>query len=306
MELIGLGRIRDVIDHEVAFDAVREGMIRLAAGEVVAPHEILMNVAPSRAIHIKGAHLVSDRWAVCKVATTGFPGGSQSGCSFLLDVVTGRPAAVLDDDGWLTHMRTAAAGALATDVLANAGDIEVAVLGTGVQAGLQVEALRARREVVDLRVWGRRLERAEGVARSHGGRACATVTEAVQEADVVITCTGASSPFLSIAQLAPGTHVTALGSDNVGKRELDIGFGDAVDVLVADDVANCSQSGELRFLPRSIRERTIPFAHVVAGVVPGRTSPHQVTVADLCGIGTYDAAIAGPVATALLGEPEEA
>lgn len=304
MELIGLGRIRDIVDHEVAFDAVRDGLVRLSAGEVVAPHEILMNIAPSGAVHLKGAHVVGHRWAVCKISTAGFPGAPRSGCSFLVDVLTGRPAAVLADDGWLTHMRTAAAGALATDLLANPGDVTVAVLGTGDQAGHQTDALRARRRIVDLRVWGRRLERAEAVAGSQGGRACATVADAVRGADVVITCTGAYSPFLSIDQLSPGTHVTAVGSDNTGKRELDIGFGDAVDVLVADDIANCSQSGELRFLPRAVRERAISFADLAAGLVPGRTAQHQITVADLCGIGIYDAAIAGPVATALLGEIE--
>lgn len=306
MELIELERIRDVVDHDVAFEAVRDGLVRLATGTVVAPQEILMNVAPSGVVHMKAAHVVGSRWAVCKIAGLGFAEEPRSGCSLLLDVGNGRAVAVLADDGWLTHMRTAAAGALATDLLANPGDVTVAVLGTGRLAGFQIDALRARRRIADLRVWGRRLERAESVATAQGGRACATVAEAVGGADVVITCTSAYSPFLSIAQLSPGTHVTALGSDNVGKRELDIGFGDAVDVLVADDVANCSQSGELRFLPRAIREQSIRFADLVAGRVGGRTSRHQLTVADLCGIGTYDAAIAGPVATALLGEPEGA
>ena len=150
-----------------------------------------MNIAPSGVVHMKGAYVAGDRWAVCKIGTAGFAGESRSGCSFLLDVATGRPAAVLDDDGWLTHMWTAAAGALAADFPANPGDI-----------------------------------------------------------------------------------------------------------------ANCSQSGELRFLPRAIRERSVVLADLVAGVVPGRTSRHQVTVADLCGIGTDDAAIAAPVAMALLGKPE--
>lgn len=304
MELIGLEQIRHIVDHDIAFAAVREGLVRLAAGEVAAPQEILMNIAPSGVVHLKGAYVARGRWAVCKVSTAGFPSESRSGCSFLIDAATGRPAAVLDDDGWLTHMRTAAAGALATDLLANPGEIAVAVLGTGFQAGFQIDALRGRRQIVDLRVWGRRLERAEAVAGAQGGRPCATVAEAVRDADVVITCTSSYSPLLSIDQLSPGTHVTALGSDNIGKRELDIGFGDAVDVLVADDIANCSQNGELRFLPRVIRERAIDLADLVAGVVPGRTSRHQVTVADLCGIGTYDAAIAAPIAVALLGETE--
>lgn len=303
MELIGLDRIREVVDHDAVYVAVRNGLVALSAGQVAAPNDILMEVAPAGVVHVKAAHVTGRRWAVCKLWTGGFAGSSHSGCSFLVDAGTGRTAAVLDDGGWLTDMRTSAAGALATELLANPGDLTVAVLGTGVQARLQIEALRARRVMTDLRIWGRRPERAESLAASHGGRACPGVTEAVAGADVVITCTSAYSPFLSIGQLAPGTHVTALGSDNVGKRELDIGFGDAVDVLVADDAVNCSRSGELRFLPRAVRERAISFADLAAGVVPGRTSQHQITVADLCGIGTYDAAIAGLVATALIDEP---
>lgn len=100
--------------------------------------------------------------------------------------------------------------------------------------------------------------------------------------------------------------MTALGSHNIGKRALDIGFGDAVDVLTADDRATCSKAGELRYLPRAARERAISFADLATCVATGRTSQRQITIADLCGIGTYDAAIAGLVGDALIGEPGDA
>lgn len=153
---------------------------------------------------MKAAHVVDRRWAVYKVATGGSADASRSGCSFLFDAVTGRPVAVLDDDGWLIDMRTAAAGSLATDLLANPGDVTVAVLGTGTQAGLQINEVRARRRTVDLRVWGRSSEHAEVLAASKGGRACASVAGAVADSDVVITCTSAEPPSCRSHSWHPG------------------------------------------------------------------------------------------------------
>ena len=297
MRIIELAAIQEVVTPEGAFAAVRSSMLTLAAGGVNAPDEFAMHLASGGELHIKGAHLDGTDWIATKVASGGFPDAPNAGCTLLLNAHTGAPEVILDDAGWLTEMRTAAAGAIATDALANPGPLRVAVLGTGIQARFQIEALRARRDVDELTIWGRTAEHAARLADEVGGDAAVTVDAAVSTADAVVTCTSARTPILENSR--PGQHITAMGADTVGKRELGQAVLDSATVIAADDVAICSRVGELQHAP-GLAKAAVNLYDVVAGNATGREHADAVTVADLCGIGTYDAAIAGLVASALL------
>lgn len=297
MKIVDLPSIQAVVNPMVAFDAVRASMLTLAAGGVNAPDEFAMHLDSGGELHIKGAHLGGSPWIAMKVATGGFPDAPNAGCTMLVDAVTGAPAVILDDNGWLTEMRTAAAGAIATDTLANDGPLRVAVLGTGIQARFQIDALRDRREVAELRVWGRTATNAEALAAEVGATVAESPEAAVADVDVVLTCTSSKEAILEM--VAPGTHITAMGSDMVGKRELGPAILDAAAVLAADDVTICARVGELQHMPHRVTV-AVNLYDVVAGNAPGRSSTADITVADLCGIGTYDAAIAGSVADQVL------
>lgn len=290
--------VQAVIDPASAYEAVTAALEALATGQVETPGEIAVRVQPSGDVHVKGAHIRGTAWIVFKVASGSFPDAPNSGCTMLLRASTGAPEIIIDDGGWLTEVRTAAAGAIAADALAKPGPARVAILGTGLQARFQLEALRNRREVTATSVWGRNPDKADRFAAAQNATACRTVAEAVDGADIVVTTTSATEPFLHADLLEPGMHITAMGSDTVGKRELGTGVLDAADIVVADDPDVCVRVGELQHATEHLG-RTVPLASVVAGIVPGRTTPTDITVADLCGIGTYDAAIAGLAASRL-------
>ena len=118
--------------------------------------------------------------------------------------------------------------------------------------------------------------------------------EAVEGADVVITCTASRAPLVESAWLAQGAHVTAVGSDGPGKQELDPAIVRAADVLVVDSLDQCSRLGELQHAPDQA-DRAVELGAVCAGEAPGRTGESQLTVCDLTGVGVQDVAAANAV-----------
>jgi ornithine cyclodeaminase len=271
---------------------------------VLLPDELAL-VPPGGEIHIKGAFVVGAPWIVFKVAT-GFPDNEvhglaiNDGFSVVLDAQTGAPTAILRDRGWLTELRTAAAGALAAELLSRSDASRAAIIGAGAQASWQLRALRAVRPIREVRVYNRTTERAERFVRNEEWsglhlRVAETVEEAVAGADVIVTTTASRSPILEAAWVAPGTHITAMGSDFPSKQELGIGLLAAADRVVADAVAVCARVGELHHALVAgalAQDAAIELCDLVAGRSPGRTDPSQITIADLCGLGVYDAAVA--------------
>jgi ectoine utilization protein EutC len=225
---------------------------------------------------------------------------SLGGLMVLLDTETGVPRAALFDGGYLTDLRTALAGAVAADHLAIADATRAAVIGAGVQARLQLEALRLVRPIEHVCVWARSLERATSfaaeVATSLGirVRVATSAAEAAADAHILITTTPATAPVLTADALHPGLHVTAIGSDAEHKQELDAAVLRGADLVVVDHRGQSERLGELRgaldrgFDPVDVVE----LGEVVAGHVPGRPSDDAITVCDLTGTGAQDTAIA--------------
>ncbi|GAB2866150.1 ectoine utilization protein EutC [Actinocorallia aurea] len=258
--------------------------------------------------HIKAAHLPGNGHFVVKVATW-FPGnrelGLPEGGGFvaLLDARTGAVAAVLEDEHHLSDLRTAAAGAVAARALSRPDSARATVLGTGRQARLQTAALTLVRDIEHVTVWGRT---PEGAARLVGQlradlpdvriEAVSDARAAVRDADVIVTATAGSAPVLRGDWLRPGQHVTAIGADDDIKREFDGAVLSRADRVFVDsrdlnlrygDVAAALAEGSIT--PERV---TGELGEVLAGRLPGRTSPEAITVAKLIGIGPQDLAAA--------------
>ena len=191
--------------------------------------------------------------------------------------------------------------ALAADLLARPDASRVALLGAGAQARFQLEALLDVREISDVQVWNRTPERAEGFAAAVRAELGLPVTvardvrSAVEQAEIVVTTTASRVPLLYADWLQPGTHVTAMGADFPDKRELAADVLERADVVAADRVEVCARVGEVHHgLADGVLERAavLELADLVVGRVPGRTGADQITVADQCGLGAYDAAMA--------------
>lgn len=251
--------------------------------------------------HVKSAWLRDRPVFVIKVAS-GFydnPGRglpSSNGLMLVLSAETGTPLALLQDEGYLTDVRTALAGALAAKYLAPRDATVVGIIGAGLQARLQLEALvRTRvRSLERAMVWSRRPEAAARLASEMRSldltvEACASVAELMLESQLVVTTTPAREPLIGIRDLHPGLHITAIGADLPGKQELHADVLAAADLVVCDRLSQARTAGELQ---HAVHLPATELGDIIIGKRPGRQSPDAITVCDLTGLGVQDAAIA--------------
>jgi ornithine cyclodeaminase len=225
---------------------------------------------------------------------------SLNGLMILLSASTGLVQAVFLDNGYLTELRTAAAGAVAARHLAP----EVAtagVMGTGAQARAQIAAAHLVRPFRRVLVWGRDPAKAAACAQDISlglgieARAEADPARLVAESQLVVTATPSERPILSADWLHPGLHITAMGADQPGKTEIDPRVLAEADAYVCDRVSQCERSGELaaaRAAGLWPGGTPAELGEVIAGTRPGRSRPEDITVCDLTGTGAQDTAIA--------------
>jgi ornithine cyclodeaminase len=313
--------IRGLIGPAQALREVREAFVRLARGQATLPDVIGFDVpgkrpdAPAGEVHVKGAYLHGAAFYSIKEAAgfygnpaRGLPAGS--GVVLVFDAGTGFLRGLLFDNGYLTDLRTGAAGALAADLLARKSVGRVGILGSGTQARHQLEALlgvRAPRRVV---VSGRSPERALAYARETEARfgiaveLAASARQAVEGSDVVITTTPSREPIVRGEWVRAGAHITAVGSDGPDKHEVFPEVLARADKVVADRLDQCLRLGEIHhavasglLAPGSVHGE---LGEIAAGLKPGRTRDDEITVADLTGVGIQDTAVAGFVLTEAL------
>ena len=299
--------LRAAVSPERAVAAMRTAFEADGLGRTRVPAVINLDVPSAHGeFHVKTAYIEGVPHVAVKIASgfydnpsRGLPSGS--GLMAIFDAATGLPVALLLDNGFLTDIRTAAAGALAADLLAAREIGTVGVLGSGVQARWQVRCLRTVRSFRRVVAWSptrAHLDayRAEMCGEGFDVDAAASAEDVCRAADVLITATPARSPLVDAAWIREGMHITALGSDSPGKQELHADCLDRADLVVVDRFAQCSAFGELKHaLDAGLLTRNDVHAElgaIAAGKKPGRTSDREITVADLTGVGFQDTAIA--------------
>jgi ornithine cyclodeaminase len=227
---------------------------------------------------------------------------STSGLMVLLSSRTGQVAAVLLDNGYLTDVRTAAAGAVAARHLAREDAASAAIFGAGLQARMQLRALCLVRPISRASVWARDAAKAQAMAdettRELGFAvsAEADAAAAAAGADVIVTTTPATAPIVEAEWLRPGQHITAMGSDQHGKNELAPACLGRADLYVPDRLSQTRALGELRSaIEHGVVAADRVFAElgeIIAGSASGRRTASDITIADLTGTGVQDTAIA--------------
>jgi ornithine cyclodeaminase len=201
------------------------------------------------------------------------------------------------------------AGAIAAKYLAPKHVERIGIVGTGIQARLQLQHLKDVTECRDVLVWGRSREhlkryREEMEAAGFSITTTTNASDILHTCNLVVTCTPAKSPLLHASDLRPGTHITAVGSDTPEKQELDAEILERADVVVADSLSQCLERGEIHKAIEAGRiapDKPVEMGDVIAGRVPGRSSEKQITVADLTGVAVQDIKIAEAVHRALAG-----
>jgi ornithine cyclodeaminase len=289
--------VRAALPMAACIEAVEAAFIAYSGGKAELPAVIHLDVPEAQGeIHVKAGHIHGSPAYAVKVASGFYAADPPAidGLVLVFDAATGAPVAFLLDGGSVTDTRTGAAGGVAARALAPDDVAVVAVIGTGIQARRQVEALRCVRKVGAVRVWGRNGDHAAVAAVDVGGIVAPTVEAAVDGADVVITCTAATEPLVRADWVAPGTHITAVGSDGAGNQELDPELLRRAEVLVVDSLEQCRRLGELQHA-LDVADRAVELGAVCTGEAPGRTTSTQLTVCDLTGVGVQDVAAANAV-----------
>lgn len=301
--------LRDLVPLDLALvDTVEKAFIALSESRVVMPPVMSMDLPKVHGeVDVKTAWIEGfDSFAI-KISTGFFDNpklgfASLSGLMVLHSARTGHVDALLVDNGLLTDLRTAAAGAVAARALSRADAATVAVLGTGMQARLQLQAICLVRPISTAFIWGRDEEKALVLARGMSEKLgidahrAATIEDAVARADIAITTTPARTPLIAEEMIHPGLHITAMGSDQPGKTEVAPGVLRQANRLVCDTIAQSRAMGELY----AAEQKGVPaeelgpveLGAVLTGQVQGRTTDSDVTVCDLTGTGVQDTAIA--------------
>ncbi|PRP69895.1 ornithine cyclodeaminase family protein [Chromobacterium amazonense] len=309
MELLDKEAIISRFDTERALARVRAGFIAYSRGDVLsAPVQNFHFADANGDCCVKSAYIAGEKVLAVKISTgfydnpaRGLP--SNDGLVLALSATDGRVLALLQDQGWLTTMRTALAGRLAASLLAPAKVEAIGLLGAGEQARAQLEQLMQVTDCRDVRVWSRQPEQAAAFcafAAQLGFRALAAADprEVAAQANLIVTATPSRGPLLQRGWIRPGTHITALGADGPGKQELDPAIAAEADVVVADSLAQCVAYGELSHAVNAGLLAPSRIVELGAALAQGRSlrrSDDQITLADLTGIGVQDAAIAASV-----------
>mgnify|MGYP001157799941 FL=1 len=313
MRVVPLEEFRDRVSMAAAVAAVERGFRALALGQATLPEPMVVELSrPTAEVHIKGAHLTGGRFIVLKVAT-GFPANrdrglpSADGMFVLLDAVTGAPALVLEEHGYLTDLRTAAAIALTVRYLAPREAKSALLIGAGGLAKITARALLAERPIERLTIWNRTAERAEALALELTGavqtRVAPALEPAVRDHRLIVAVTASTQPLVRAEWVLPGTHITSAGTGSPEKMELEPALLLKADKLFADRGVQTEQYGNLHHaIAAGVMTRrgvTGELGDLATGRLPGRERPDEITVADLTGVGVQDAAIAEAVVEAL-------
>ncbi len=297
--------IEAAVDPGALIDAVAEALQAYSAGEVTVPPVGLLHFDdPPGDVHIKYGHIHGGRTYVVKIASgfyqnpeRGLP--TSDGIMLVYDRETGALDAILMDRGYLTELRTGAAGAVAARLLAPARVERIGIVGAGVQGRFQLRLLRYVVPCEDVIVWSRSEERLAEYRRdmTAEGFAIATTSsldDLCDSANLIVTATPSTEALLTGSMIRPGTHITALGSDNLGKQELAPDILLEAAVVATDSRSQAFHHGECAHAiaagldPDSVVE----LGEIVAGTTPGRTGTDEVTVADLTGVAVEDIAAA--------------
>src|SRR6266540_4019892 len=291
MDVLDEPAVAQRLHYQELIPAVAQALAALSSGKVVQPVRTVLPVAPHHGFFAVMPAYAGEGGLGAKLVTF-YPQNVGTHTHHALIVMfkaeTGEPLAVMDGR-LITEMRTAAASAVATERLARPDASVLAILGSGVQAGSHLAALRHVRSFKEVRVWSPR--NAQAFAQRHGVKAAATAADAVRGADVVVVAVNATTPILQGRWLSPGTHVNAIGATRPDWRELDDDLVTTARVFVDSREAALRESGDVI----AARSEVTEIGAVVAGADPGRRNAEEVTLFKSVGVAVEDVAAAALV-----------
>jgi len=307
VEVLNLDTIKDLLRDLDLLPEIEAGFRAYSEGKVVVPPvgELILERGE---VHIKYGHIPGDPYYVIKVASgfyhnaeLGLPSGN--GLMLLFSQQTGVPECILLDEGYLTDVRTAVAGAIAARYLAPSDVQQIGILGAGTQGRMQLSWLKNVIKCRKVLVWGineEELELYKSDMQAEGFTIDTTQdpSQLAASSELIVCTTPSKTALLHAGDIKKGTHITAMGSDTPDKQELDPEILQRADLVIADSIPQCLERGEIF---RAIQAGKLEMGQVkelgqlIAGTTEGRVSQDQITVADLTGVAVQDIKIAAAV-----------
>jgi len=314
-----LDQIQRALKDVDPIQSIEDGFIAYSRGKVVVPPvgELLFKDPPGD-VHIKYGYIIDDDYYVIKIASGFYPKSSdlvqhQSGLMLLFRQKTGELETVLLDKGFLTNVRTAAAGAVVAKYLAPKKVSCIGIIGAGVQARMQLQYLKSIVACSNVFVWGLNQKELDNYKKDMDSlgfkiQTSLNANEVAESCNLIVTVTPSQTPLILAEHVQKGTHITAVGSDTQNKQELDPRILQNADIVVADSISQCLVRGEIfqaikaRLLDKdNLRE----LGHVISDKSLQRTSEDQITVADLTGVAVQDIQISKAVYERLRSMPSD-
>lgn len=295
-------------DAERAIRLIEKGFIAYSQKKVcVPPVQNIFFKSANGDCCIKSAYVEGADTFTVKVSSgfydnpaQGLP--SNNGLVMLFSAKNGLPVVLLQDEGWLTSVRTAIAGQLVARVLAPENVHGIGCIGTGEQAKLQLEYLKPVTACREVHAWGPDAGQTERfatdmVARGFNVSLHKTPEPVARHSNLIVTATPSRQAILMSEWIGEGTHITAVGADSPGKQELDPQIVARAGVIVVDSIEQCSKYGEISHALASglIKSETLKeLGEILAHGSRARNDSHaaEITIADLTGVAVQDAQIA--------------
>jgi alanine dehydrogenase len=300
--LLSEADVQQILNMPMALEAVEDSFRRLADGSALLHSRQRLHIPGKSYLHYMAAADGTGNYMGMKIYTS-----AKVGLRFLVPlfhVDSGELLALIEAD-YLGQVRTGAASGLATKLLSRADASKIGIIGTGLQSRTQLHALALVRTITGVRAFSRTLEHRERFAREMTKElgfpvvAVASAQEAVRGADIVVTSTTSTEPVLDGSWLIPGMHINAIGANFPQKHELD---GTAVrrcDIISADSREQSKiEAGDLIQMYGDDKRRwdnVTELSEIVAGKVPGRSNPEQITLFKSNGIAIEDIVVAGRI-----------
>jgi ornithine cyclodeaminase len=301
-QVIKLDAIKEALATINGIQLMEEGFAAYSNGKVVVPPvgELTFEDPPGD-VHLKYGYIKQDDYYVIKIAS-GFYNNPQinlpssNGLMLLFDQKNGQLKAVLLDEGYLTDIRTALAGAVVAKYMAPKNVSRIGIVGTGIQGKLQLEFLRSICPCRNVLVHARSEAKGQAYIDHFAGTGfnvayTLNVNDIPQQCNLIVTTTPSTIPLIKAEFVQPGTHITAMGSDTGDKIEVDPKVLGRADIVVSDSIPQSETRGEVfQAVKAGILDKSSvkELGQVINQPELGRQNDDQITVADLTGVAVQD------------------
>ena len=302
MQIVNKDTIHRIIDDAAPNDlisCIEKAFTEYSSGNaIVPPVGTLTFDAPPGDVHIKYGYIRGGRHYVIKIASGFYENplaglSSSNGMNLVFNQQNGLAEAFLLDEGYLTDVRTALAGAVVAKYFAPTIVEHIGIVGTGIQARLQLSYLRHVTDCRSAMVWGRNPEQVRDYIDDMGKQGFEVTTgspaDIAARCQIVVTTTPSKEPLLPLPETTKDMLVTAMGADTPGKQELHPAYIEKATLIAMDSRSQCTGHGEIHKALKNglnLDDRFREIGRLITD--PEYQRPHGIVVADLTGIATQD------------------